>query len=161
MNVRIVFVGLLQSVLLCGGQIDCDMSAVNFPGTTMLYALGGNETVATLQTAGLRLMSSEVSFTPPRSAPGNSKPSEDYVNPVVDMLIRMDYDASNAINAWAAMVRQKGNNDEGCSDQREHSERWDVTPDGAWIGSFHIKYIKRTCGYYWFRSRYQFDIATF
>ena len=153
----VAIIGFEQTAVVRSYASDCDMLPVNFPGeqlqdSTADFDKTGQmaKQLQDLKNAGLVPAGADISFGAPREADG-------YNNKVSDMYLTMSFDASQLITKWIASVNAQGNKD-GCSNSRVHSIRWTVLPDGSWQGQFHVKYVKRSC--FWFFGDVQLDVAT-
>jgi hypothetical protein len=127
---------------------DCDLSAVDFPADAferaMSYFLGNKKPLS----QDMQLLDAKLTFDPPTRVP-------EVEHEVYPINLAMEFDASTVVSKWWKEV--KSHEDVGCSSLTIWfpSPAWDVDPAGAWIGKFHVKYVKRGCGVG------QIDIATY
>lgn len=136
---------------------DCDLTPINFPGEKLQDSSGGFDKTGQmakqlqdLKNAGLSPAGADISFGQPRVSDG-------YNNKITDMFLTMSFDATQLTKLWEEQVKAQGNQD-GCSNSQVNTIGWAVLPDGSWQGNFHVKYVKRSC--FWFFGNVQTDLVT-
>jgi LysM repeat protein len=136
-----LFAALLTSPIRSfGGDPLCDLSPVEFPGTSFTNAIklfGGGSSPINDKFVPLRYV---FSFGPP-----HPDEREGYKRPVVDMFLNAVYDAQGTYEQYYQDVK-KSVPDVGCDIQKVHSISWSLDHD-AFLGHFHVRYLKQWCVY--------------